>query len=93
MLVNSTLEVISGIVSFCVGLLYLIIVASAALYIHSLGDGLFLGAMATWSLALVIASGRAGAAGVVFRIVSLAILVMGPLAAAIWLPDLHKFRS
>ena len=91
--IAAKLEVISGLLSFCVGLLYLITVASEAFDIHSLGEGLFVGIMATWSLALVIASRPARAAVVIFRIVSVMILVCGPIAAAIWLPDLHKLRS
>jgi hypothetical protein len=90
-IVDKETEAITGVMSFCVALFYLFLAITAA---HSLRDCMFSGPIAGWGLALVATSRRASNRGVVvFRIVSIAVMVVGAFVAAVLLPDLHGLHS
>jgi hypothetical protein len=84
--VSRLMEELSGLASFWVGLLYLFIAVSMAFYIHNTADALVMIITAIWSLSLLLASRRAGYGVVLFRMVSVLVLMMGTVLAAIFLP-------
>jgi len=87
--VNTRLEELSGLISFLVGLLCLFVAASIAFYIRNPRDWIFVAVAGVWGVTLLIGSRRGGRGLVVFRIVSVLVLVIGTIAAAVLLPPLH----
>ena len=53
---NRKIETITGVLSFCVGVVYLLMVLSAAPYVHSVREGTFVGLVGVWSVALLVTS-------------------------------------
>jgi hypothetical protein len=80
------IEEISGGVAFCIGLLYLFIAGEMAFNIRNPAESIPSAVTAIWSVALLATSGRAGHRVVLFRIVSISLLVVGSIVAAIFLP-------
>jgi len=80
------IEEISGLVGLWIGLLFLFLAGQMAFYIHNPAEWILVIVTAVWSVALLVTSRRAGHRVVLFRIVSVSILVIGTLAAAIFLP-------
>jgi hypothetical protein len=84
--ISILIEEISGGISFCTGLLFLFIAGQMAFYIHNAAEAILPVVTAIWSVALLLTSRRAGRRVVLFRIVSVSILVIGTIAASILLP-------
>ena len=90
---TTAVEEISGLLSFWVGLLYLFIAGEMAFYVHGVAAAMPVVGVAVWSIALLVASRRAGRGVVMFRIVSLAILLIGTVMAALFLQPWARFKS
>ncbi|MGA8541297.1 MAG: hypothetical protein WB566_17475 [Terriglobales bacterium] len=88
--ISTLIEEISGGVSFCIGLIFLFIAGQMAFYIRNAGEAILPVVIAIWSVALLLTSRRAGRRVVLFRIVSISILVIGTVVAAILLPPLKR---
>jgi hypothetical protein len=91
--VTARLEEISGLLSFWIGLLYLFMMAETVFYVHGVADTVFVILVGMWSAALLATSRRGGPGVVMFRIVSVASLVIGAIATAIWLPTFRALHS
>jgi hypothetical protein len=83
---------VSGLLSFWVGLLYLFVAGEMAFYTHGLAQTILDVVVAVWSIALLVSSRRAGYRVVVFRIVSIVVIVIGAIAAAAYLQP-HPTRK
>jgi len=83
---STSIEEMSGLISFWVGLLFLFIAGEMAFYVNDAVEWIPVIVTAIWSLALLVASRRAGRLVVLFRIVSVVILVIGTIVSAIFLP-------
>ena len=79
---GTRVEEVSGLLIFWVGLLYLFMAGEMAFY--SLGSAQIIldVVVAVWSIALLVASRRARYRGVLFRTVSIILLVIGSIVAA-----------
>jgi hypothetical protein len=80
------IEEISGLLSFWVGLLFLFIAGEMAFYIRNRAGLILAVVTAIWSVALLVASRRSGRGVVLFRIVSISMLLICTTLAAVLLP-------
>jgi len=87
--VNTRLEELSGLLSFWVGLLCLFVAANMAFYIRNLGSWVLVFVAGIWGIALLIGSRRGGRGLVIFRTISVFVIVVGTIGAAVLLPTLH----
>ena len=81
---GARVEEVSGLLSFWVGLLLLFMAGEMAFYTHGVAQTILDVVMAVWSIALLVSSRRAGYRVVVFRIVSIVVIVIGLIAAAVF---------
>ena len=84
------IEELSGLASVLCGLLFLFMAIQMGFYIHGAVEAAFVGCIGLWAVALLVASRGAGKKIVLFRIVSVVLLIGGSLLAAVLLPSLHK---
>jgi hypothetical protein len=89
---GTSIEEISGLVSFWVGLVFWFMAGEMAFNVHNAVGWILVVVIVVWSLALLVASHRGGRCVVLFRIVSVVILVIGTVVSAIFLP-LTRLRS
>ena len=66
---STSIEEISGLVSFWAALFFLFIAGEMAFYVHNAGEWIPVVVIGIWGLALLVASRRAGQRVVLFRIV------------------------
>jgi hypothetical protein len=84
------IEELSGLASLLAGLLFLFMAIQMAFYTRGVIEAIAVAFLTLWSLALLLASRRSGRKVVLFRIVSVALLVGGSILAAVFLPPLHR---
>jgi hypothetical protein len=89
---GTRVEEVSGLLSFWVGLLCLFVAGEMAVYTHGVAQTILDAVMAVWSIALLVSSRRAGHRVVLFRIVSIVVIVIGTIAAAVFLQP-HSTRK
>ena len=84
--VSTLIEEVSGLVGFWVGLLYLFVAGEMLFHVRGGAELILPAVTAIWSVALLVTSRRAGHRVVLFRIASVSILLIGAVAAAVFLP-------